>query len=76
MPVINFAQNIRPLFRQMDIDEMKGVARFDLSKYEDVKEHANDIYERVKSGDMPCDAAWSADKIKSFKDWIDGGMQP
>jgi hypothetical protein len=27
-------------------------------------------------GDMPCDAAWDADKLGIFKEWMDGGMQP
>ena len=72
---LSFLKDVRPLFRQMDIDEMKMNGPFDLSKLEDVKQHANDIYERVKAGEMPCDAGWSADKVKLFKDWIDGGMQ-
>ncbi len=76
MPTSSYAKDIRPLFRQMDIDEMISVAQFDLSKHDDVKQHANDIYERVKSGDMPCDAAWSPANVKLFKDWMDGGMQP
>ena len=73
---LSFAQDIRPLFREMDIKEMISVSRFDLSQLEDVKRHANDIYARVKSGDMPCDAGWSAANVQKFKQWMDDGMQP
>ena len=71
---VSFAKDVRPLFRQMDIAEMKRW--FDLSKYEDVQAHANDIYARVKSGDMPCDAAWNSANVQKFKQWMDDGMQP
>ncbi len=73
---LSYANDIRPLFRAMDVEEMKMNGPFDLSKVEDVKKHANDIYERVKMGDMPCDAAWSPDKVQKFKEWVDGGMLP
>jgi len=73
---LSFATDIRPLFRKMDIDEMISVARFELSKLDDVKRHANDIYARVKSGDMPCDAAWPPEQVQKFKQWIDDSMQP
>lgn len=76
MSAPSYAKDIRPLFRQMDINEMISISRFDLSNYDDVKAHANDIYERVKSGDIPCDAAWSADKVALFKDWMNSGMPP
>lgn len=74
MSPISFAQNIRPMFREKDIQEMKDVANFDLSKHEDVRAHAADIYERVADGSMPCDGAWSAEQIAKFKQWMDDGM--
>lgn len=76
MPPMSFAQAIRPLFRDNDIQEMKDVANFDLSKYEDVRAHAADIYERLSDGSMPCDGAWSAEHIALFKQWMDEGMAP
>ena len=75
MPALSFAQDIRPLFLESDIDEMKGIADFDLSKYEDVRSRAADIYERVADGSMPCDDAWSKDKVARFKQWMGEGMQ-
>ena len=75
MPPMSFAQDIRPLFRDEDIQEMKGIANFDLSKYEDVRSHAADIYERVADGSMPCDGGWSKEQVAKFKQWMDEGMQ-
>jgi hypothetical protein len=75
MPPLSFAQDIRPMFREEDIQQMKNIADFDLSKYEDVRAHAVDIYGRVADGSMPCDEAWSDEKIARFKQWMDEGMQ-
>jgi hypothetical protein len=74
MAQLSFGQDIRPMFREKDIQAMKGVADFDLSKFEDVRAHATDILERVSEGSMPCDGAWSAEQIDKFKKWIDEGM--
>ncbi len=68
----SFAQNIRPLFRPKDVSSMKRY--FDLSSYQDVKAHAQPIYEAVASGDMPCDEQWSDDQVALFKRWLDEGM--
>ena len=46
---------------------------FDLSSYEDVKENAEDIYDRVEDGTMPCDGAWPAERVRLFRAWIDSG---
>ena len=76
MASLSFAQDIRPLFRETDVEEMMDVAGFDLSRYEDVRERAQDIYERLDEGSMPCDGAWPADQVAQFKQWMDGGMAP
>jgi hypothetical protein len=73
---ISFANDIRPLFRTSDVSTMKDISGLDLSKYEDVKQHANDIFHRTKEGDMPCDGPWPAANIEKFKQWMDGGMLP
>ncbi len=73
---LSFATDIRSLFRDMDVSEMKSNGPFDLSKYDDVKKHAKRIYERVRDGEMPCDAAWPPDRVAKFKQWLDEGMQP
>lgn len=71
---LSFAKDIRPLFRPKDIKEM--LDWFDLSKYDDVKQHASDIHHRVANGDMPCDQTWAAAHIQTFKTWMDEGMLP
>ena len=76
MPPLSFAQAIRPLFRDNDIEEMRDAANFDLSKYADVSAHAADIYERLSEGSMPCDGAWPQEQIAKLKQWIDDGMAP
>ena len=70
----SFERDIRPLFRQDDVDAMDFV--FDLSSYEHVKENAEDIYARVEEGTMPCDGPWPADRVELFRSWIDSGTAP
>ncbi|SPM28143.1 hypothetical protein [Mycobacterium terramassiliense] len=72
-PVV-FERNIKPLFRQRDRESMRWA--FDLWSYTDVKSHASAIVERLRDGSMPCDGAWSAEKIGVFQRWIDSGMAP
>jgi hypothetical protein len=68
---MSFEADIRPLFRPEDIEEMSWA--FDLSTYEDVKEHAEAIYERLADGSMPCDGPWDDGKVQRFRAWIDAG---
>jgi len=63
---------IKSFFRESDIKTMK-LKRIDLSSYDNVKQRAQDIYERLADGSMPCDAPWPADKVATFKEWIDSG---
>jgi hypothetical protein len=76
MPPLSFAQTIRPLFRDSDIEEMKSIADFDLSKYEDVRRRSADIYERLSDESMPSDGPWPAERLVLFKQWMDEGMAP
>ena len=69
----SFEQDIKPLFREYDRENM--TYSFDLWKYEDVKEHADDILDRLEEGDMPCDAPWPDGQIATFRSWIDDGMK-
>jgi hypothetical protein len=74
--MISFDVDIRPLFRDRDVNSMKSIGGFDLSKYEDVKERSSDILERLEDGSMPCDGAWPPEQIQLFRDWIDQGYNP
>ena len=68
----SFAQDIRGLFRDKDVDGM--ISAFDLSDYEDVKEHAEAIYQSVANGSMPPDGSWPREQVTLFKQWMDEGM--
>jgi hypothetical protein len=75
-----FANDIRPLFTQTDIDHMAFFC--DLSSYDDVKTNAQEILGRLKAtgGALmpPKDSGgpWSPANIAKFENWIAGGCQP
>ena len=71
---MSFESDIRRLFRPDDAEAMSWA--FDLASYEDVKENAEAIYERLADGSMPCDEAWPDERVQVFRDWIDAGMPP
>jgi hypothetical protein len=73
-PAPSFARDIAPLFRDEDVDSMEFA--FDLRSYDDVRENAEDIYERLADGSMPCDAAWPDEQVARFRAWIDAGAPP
>jgi len=75
-PELSFEEDIGPLFRDKDVEEMKDIADFDLSDYEDVKENAEVIYARLDDGTMPCDGPWSEEWIHRFRLWIGQGKKP
>jgi len=70
----SFERDIRPLFRPEDVDSM--LFAFDLGSYEDVREYAQEIHERLADGSMPCDQEWPQGDIQRFRAWIDSGMAP
>jgi hypothetical protein len=67
----SYATDIRRLFREKDINAMKRA--FDLSKYEDVSENAENILKYLADGRMPCDGAWPAAEVDLFRKWIADG---
>lgn len=71
---MSFETDIKPLFREEDRDAMDFV--FDLWKYDDVKENAGLILERIQDGSMPCDLEWTPEQIATLEQWIDDGAQP
>lgn len=68
----SFEKDIRPLFRDEDVESMSFA--FDLSSYEEVCEHAEEIHARVAEGTMPCDAPWPEENVELFGAWIDDGL--
>ena len=73
-PPPSFERDIEPLFREEDVDSM--LFAFDLRSYDDARENADEIFERLEDGSMPCDEIWPQTQIERFRSWIAGGMQP
>jgi hypothetical protein len=71
---VSFENDIRPLFRDKDRQRMEWA--FDLWRYQDVKENAPQILERLEDGDMPCDGGWPEEQVTLFRRWMDAGMTP
>ena len=69
-----FEEDIRPLFREYDQAEMEWA--FDLWSFQDVRDNADAIIERLESGAMPCDGAWPEEQVEKFRQWMRDGMQP
>ena len=74
MAKLKFSADIRPLFRNFDVESMKPNG-IDLSSYAEVKKHAREIYGRLSTQEMPCDGGWSDANIQKFKEWMEGGME-
>ena len=68
----SFAQDIQPLFREIDRDSMNFA--FDLWDYQDVRTNAEDILERLTDGTMPCDGEWPEEQVALFRRWVEAGM--
>jgi CDGSH-type Zn-finger protein/truncated hemoglobin YjbI len=69
---VTFEQHIRPLFRERDRKSMRFA--FDLWSYQDVRDNAQAILERVKAGTMPCDGTWPDEWVEAFERWTQSGM--
>ena len=48
---------------------------FSLASYEDVRTNAEEIYQRLADGSMPCDARWPPEQVDRFRAWIDAGSR-
>ncbi len=67
----SFETDIKPLFRPFDREELEWA--LDLWSFEDVKENAEAILQRVAEGEMPCDAPWPEAKVAIFRQWVEEG---
>ena len=68
---MTFEADIKPLFRERDRGAMLG--HFDLWSYDDVKANADAILDQVDAGAMPCDSSWPAERVETFRSWVDAG---
>lgn len=71
---LRYETDIQPLFRDKDRARMEWA--FDLWRFEDVRDNAEAILERLEDGDMPCDGAWPDEQIEKFKSWMEAGSPP
>jgi len=75
---VSFAQDIRPLFTDMDIAHMKraGVLLDDFDYMRDPG-HAQKVLDTVSTGSMPPSSSgepsWSQESVQLFRDWIAAG---
>ena len=69
---VSFEQDIKPLFRTVDQESMAWA--FDLSSYDEVKDNAAAILERLREGSMPCDSEWPEEQVELFQQWAETGM--
>ncbi|RZL85271.1 MAG: hypothetical protein EOP32_00405 [Rhodococcus sp. (in: high G+C Gram-positive bacteria)] len=74
-----FARDIRPLFRQKDLDHMNF--RLDLRNLEDVRENARLIVDRVSDHGGPVmppmpDQRWTPGQVQLLERWIAEGCPP
>jgi len=69
---VSFEEDIKPLFRPMDHESMAWA--FDLASYDEVKENATAILERLRDGSMPCDGEWPNGQVERFQRWTETGM--
>jgi hypothetical protein len=69
-----FATDILPLFRERDVTAMQFI--IDLSSYEDVRDNAAEIVDRIADGTMPCDDPWPSEWLALLRAWVATGMSP
>jgi hypothetical protein len=77
---VSFAQNVRPLFTDMDVEHMKeGGVLLDDYDYMRDPAHAQKVLDAVSAGTMPPpdsgEPPWPPDSVQLFRDWMDGGYQ-
>src|SRR5215831_9773569 len=77
---VSFEHDIRPMFRDIDIDHMEGMGvLLDDHAWMSTPQNAQRVYDFL-SGDeeprMPPDGPfWTDEQMKRLKDWMEGGYQ-
>ena len=66
-----FETDIKALFRERDRGAM--LSSFDLWSYDDVSANSEAILDVLASGSMPCDGPWDADRVETFRRWVQRG---
>ena len=72
---VGYESDIRPLFREFDVEILQRLDGIDLDDVESVRVRGEELRERLHKGSLPYDACWSDDLINLFDCWLDGGME-
>ncbi|MBV8726087.1 MAG: hypothetical protein JO078_06625 [Candidatus Eremiobacteraeota bacterium] len=76
---VSFAADIRPLFRQIDIDHMRPRnVHLDDFAFMSKRENATTVYDFLtgkKEPQMPPDEPWSSEQLDLFNRWMENGCQ-
>jgi hypothetical protein len=56
------------------VDHEEMLPMVDLWSYDEVRERAESILERLETGDMPCDGRWSEEWVERLSQWMAEGM--
>ena len=71
---LSYGADIRPLFREEDIDCMGSMGiQLGNPAWMSVPANAQEVYRVVADGSMPPDDPWPADRVALFKQWMDAG---
>jgi len=71
---LSYAADIRPLFRDGDIECMKPAGvHLDDAAWMSVPANAQHVLHAVSSGKMPPDAPWPKERVTLLQQWIDAG---
>ncbi|MGK7875958.1 MAG: ferritin-like domain-containing protein [Xenococcaceae cyanobacterium] len=72
---LGYAADIRPLFRDFDVETLKQLDDVDLDNLVSVRANVEALQQRLESGTLPYDASWSPDRIDLFCRWVESGMR-
>ncbi|NEO66334.1 MAG: hypothetical protein F6J98_40510, partial [Moorea sp. SIO4G2] len=72
---VGYRSDIRPLFRDFDLETLQRLDGIDLNDVENVRANGEKLRERLNEGSLPYDACWSDELIDLFERWIDSGME-
>lgn len=81
MPVLSFAKDIRPMFRSVDVNHMKGLG-VKLDDYSFMSDptanyhNAQAVEDRLRDQSMPPDKPWTPDEINRYAKWRSDGYHP
>src|SRR5262245_7226790 len=78
---VSFARDIRPLFRPVDIEHMKGMnILLDDYTFMSNASNAQSVYDsltgKTEPRMPPNGPYWAKDKLELFETWMKGGRQP